>query len=77
MRPRAVVSGLVLLATDVVAVAASYYLAYAVRTLVLAGLLHLLREPMPLLSMAKRWYLLLVYLPAFAYEGLYTKRYVD
>lgn len=27
--------------------------------------------------MLQRWYLLLVYLPAFAYEGLYSKRFVD
>jgi undecaprenyl-phosphate galactose phosphotransferase len=77
VRPRAVAAALVLLVTDVAAVAGSYALAFALRGWVVSGLFGLLPDPMPFVSMARRAYLLLVFVPVLAYEGLYTKRFVD
>ncbi|MEO0073142.1 MAG: undecaprenyl-phosphate galactose phosphotransferase WbaP [candidate division WOR-3 bacterium] len=76
-RFRSLVVALILLVADASALIASYCLAYAFRTLILSQVLGWLPFPMPFASMVQRWYLLLAYLPAFAYEGLYTKRLVD
>lgn len=76
-RLRSTLAALILLAADAAALSASYCLAYAFRTLVLSKALGWLSPPMPPSSMAQRWYLLLAYLPAFAYEGLYTRRLVE
>lgn len=77
MRSRTLLSGLVLVATDLTALALSYSTAFAMRTWVFSWLFGLLPDPMPFATMARHWYLLLGYVPVMAYEGLYTKRFVD
>ncbi|MBN2536722.1 undecaprenyl-phosphate galactose phosphotransferase WbaP [candidate division WOR-3 bacterium] len=64
-------AGLVLMLGDLVAVSASYALAYLIRASVLTLVLP---AAFPFSQVYDKSYLLVVYVFVFAYEGLYTKR---
>jgi len=74
MRSKGVLSGAILLTGDALAVAASYVLAYVIRSSVLTIVLP---EAFPFMQITSKFYLLAIYLLVFAYEGLYTKRLVE
>jgi len=67
---------LVMLAFDAAALAGCYLLAYVLRLTVLMNVLTGLSMPLSFDSFAQRYYLLVVYILVFAYEGLYSKRLV-
>jgi undecaprenyl-phosphate galactose phosphotransferase len=67
---------LVMLAFDAGALAGCFFLAYVLRLTWLMNVLPGLSMPLSFDSFSQRYYLLVVYLLVFAYEGLYSKRLV-
>lgn len=67
---------LVMLAFDAAALAGCYLLAYVLRLTLLMNVLPGLSVPLSFGSFAQRYYLLVVYILVFTYEGLYSKRLV-
>jgi undecaprenyl-phosphate galactose phosphotransferase len=67
---------LVMLVFDAGALAGCFFLAYVLRLTWLMNVLPGLSMPLSFDSFSQRYYLLVVYLLVFAYEGLYSKRLV-
>ena len=67
---------LVMVAFDAAALVGCYLLAYVLRLTLLMNVLPGLSVPLSFDSFAQRYYLLVVYVLVFAYEGLYSKRLV-
>jgi len=69
-------AGLVMVVFDVAALVGCYALAYVLRLTIVWNLAPGLPPPQSFESFSQRFYLLLIYLLVFAYEGLYTRRLV-
>lgn len=73
---RRLLAVLVMLVFDAGALAGCFFLAYVLRLTWLMNVLPGLSLPLSFDSFSQRYYLLVVYLLVFAYEGLYSKRLV-
>jgi undecaprenyl-phosphate galactose phosphotransferase len=73
---RGLAAGTIMVVFDAGALAGCYVLAYVLRLTLLMDVFPSLQVPLSFDMFVQRYYLLLVYLLVFAYEGLYAKRLV-